>query len=268
MRTVVSDGEVANYRRDGFLVMEEFLSGDELTIWRESVEAAAAARLAEPGARTNAGSGDYYQKVFTQLGGLRRLDEALNGLLCNPELGRLAATLSGADAVRIWLDQALFKPPFGNPTAWHLDTPYWSFKDRGALTVWIALDDATVENGCMWYLPGTHHDARFDAFDIGSNLSAIFDSYPEWRQIESRPAVLPAGGAVWHNGLTAHGAGANMTAKGRRAMTCAFMPDGVIYNGSPDSFVFTDEEAAELVVGQLLNDEEINPLVWSRTNQR
>jgi phytanoyl-CoA hydroxylase len=265
MRTTISQEAIDRYQQDGFVLMPDFLSADELEDWRETVERGIDARLERNDQLSNAGTDDYYEKVFTQVSGLIRIDERMAELLLDPQLGDVAAQLTDVEQMRLWNDQALVKPPWGNPTAWHLDAPYWSFDDRRALTIWIALDDATVENGCLWYLPGTHKSARFDAFELGSNLGGIFDLYPEWRAVDSVPAVLPAGGAVWHNGLVAHGAGANMTARGRRAMTCAYMPDGVTYNGRRDDFVFTEEEAAALKVGDPLADDRINPLVGGGT---
>jgi phytanoyl-CoA hydroxylase len=263
VRATVTEQEVERYRRDGFLLMPGFLDAGELAEWRTVVERGAAARLAAEDGLSNADSDAYYRQVFTQVSGLIRVEPRLAELLLDLRIGDLAAALTGVERMRLWNDQALFKPPWGNPTAWHLDAPYWSFDDRRALTVWVALDDATVENGCLWYLPGTHLSAGFDAVDLGSNLGGIFDRYPQWRELPSVPAVLPAGGAVWHNGLIAHGAGANMTPRGRRAMTCAYMPDGVTYNGKRDEFVFTAEQAAAMRVGQPLADDAVNPLVGS-----
>lgn len=267
MRTTITDEEIERYRRDGFVLMPDFLSTQELEECRAVTERGVAARLERRDELSNAATDDYYQRVFTQVSGLVRVEEHMRDLLLGPGVGDVAAALTGVDRMRLWNDQALFKPPWGNPTAWHLDAPFWSFEDRRALTIWVALDDATVENGCLWYLPGTHRTARFEAFEIGSNLDGIFDTYPEWREIESIPAVLPAGGVVWHNGLIAHGAGANMTAAGRRAMTCAYMPDGVTYNGRRDDFVFTEEEAAAMRVGDALADDAINPLVGSAASE-
>jgi phytanoyl-CoA hydroxylase len=139
--------------------------------------------------------------------------------------------------------------------------PKWSFHDRRALTVWVALDDATVENGCMWYVPGSHKTASFDDIELGPNLGALFDRYPRWRSVVTVPAVLPAGGAVWHNGLTAHAAGANMTAGARDAMTCAYMPADVTYNGFRDDYVLPEDYAAQLSVGDRLDDPYLFPVV-------
>jgi phytanoyl-CoA hydroxylase len=65
---------------------------------------------------------------------------------------------------------------------------------------------------------------------------------------------------VAHNGLTAHGAGANMTPRQRFAMTVAYMPDGATFNGQQD--IYTAEETARLRPGDRLADQSLNPLVY------
>ena len=73
---------------------------------------------------------------------------------------------------------------------------------------------------------------------------------------------MKAGSAGIHNGLMAHAAGPNMTHFPRRAMTCAYMPDGAVFNGIPN--ILTDEQVASLSPGDPLDDESQTPLVWSR----
>ena len=70
----------------------------------------------------------------------------------------------------------------------------------------------------------------------------------------------PAGSIVWHNGLTAHAAGANMTFAPRRAMTCAFMPDGCTFNGKRN--ILREDLFNSLKIGDFLDDEIQNTLVW------
>ena len=65
---------------------------------------------------------------------------------------------------------------------------------------------------------------------------------------------------VFHNGMTAHGAGANMTNKPRRAMTCAYMPDGSTFNGTRN--ILPADYYQLLKVGDILNEDTINPLIW------
>jgi len=265
--------QIASYQENGFLVIEGFLDSDELERWRAITDDAVAKRLeasktaagwgADSNSLTNQGNpDDYYSQVFTQCVKLADTHDGMRELMFDPRLGEMAGKLAGVDGIRIWHDQALIKPPFGNATAWHLDNPYWSFSSRNSLSIWVALDDATRENGCMYYLPGTHKTARYDNANIGVNQRDLFKLYPEWLSIQSVCAACPAGSAVFHNGLTAHGAGANMTAGQRRAMTCAYMPNGERFNGErnvlPQSYVDT------LKVGDVLDNDEHNPLIWSR----
>jgi ectoine hydroxylase-related dioxygenase (phytanoyl-CoA dioxygenase family) len=268
MKTTLSDEQIRSYQDNGFLAVEGFLDEPELQHWRDITEDAVAKRLS--GARgweglnnqTDSAEGDFYAKVFTQCVKLAETHEGVRKMIFDPAIAKMAATLAGVDAIRIWHDQALFKPPYGNPTAWHLDNPYWSFFSKNSISIWVALDDATLSNGCMWYIPGSHRTARFENSNIGVNVGSLFKIYPQWMKIDPVSVPARAGTAVFHNGLTAHGAGANMTNKPRRAMTCAYMPDGSTFNGQPN--VLPKEYREKLTIGDLLNDDAINPLVWSK----
>jgi phytanoyl-CoA hydroxylase len=256
MRTPTPE-QVSDYRRDGFVLVESFLDEQELARWRSGTDAAVRERLAEMGEREDS----YYSRVFTQLQRLADTHAGVSELILDSRLGESAATLAGIAGIRVWHDQALIKPPYGNPTSWHLDDPFWSFSSRDAISIWIALDDATIANGCLWYLPGTHRSARFELTEIGSNFGALFDQYPDWLGIEPVATPCAAGGAVFHNGLVAHAAGANMTPRQRRAMTCAFMPAGSTFNGTQN--ILPDDYVARLEIGDVLDDDAVNPLVWS-----
>ena len=269
MKNQLSEEQIASYRERGFLVIENWLDAEELAQWQTATQEAVDERLAQvrggaKGLLTNSidDPDNYYSQVFLQCLKLLETHDGMRELLLDPRLGELAATLAGIDGIRIWHDQALFKPPFGNPTAWHLDNPYWSFSTRDTLSLWVALDDATLGNGCMWYLPGTHKTATWENAGIGQNMADLFKIYPQWREIAPVACPCPAGSAVFHNGLTAHGAGANMTNKPRRAMTCAYMPDGATFNGTQN--ILPDDDFHSLKIGDVLNDDRINPLVWKR----
>src|SRR6202000_1983940 len=154
------------------------------------------------------------------------------------------------------------KRAWANPTAWHLDSPFWSFSDRNAISIWIALDDATLENGCLFFIPGSHRETTFENKGIGKNMDGIFEVYPQLVKMNSVAAPMKAGSCSFHNGLTIHGANANMTSGFRRAMTCAYMPDGNVYNGQPN--VLPDVYVRDLAVGDLLNNDAQNPLIYHK----
>jgi ectoine hydroxylase-related dioxygenase (phytanoyl-CoA dioxygenase family) len=263
MHTQITEEQIAHYREDGFLVIEGFLDAAELEEWRRCTREAVEERLGSDRLHNQRDPDAFYAQVFTQCLRLADTHEGMRRLMLDPRLGEVAATLAGVDGIRIWHDQALIKPPHGNPTAWHLDVPYWSFDSRDAISIWVALDDATLANGCMYYLPGSHKTARLDNAGIGQNMSDLLKIYPEWLAIDPVPCPCPGGSAVFHNGLTAHGAGANMTRHARRAMTCAYMPDGSTFNGKRN--ILPEAYFNSLTVGDVLDDEVQNPLVWRRS---
>jgi ectoine hydroxylase-related dioxygenase (phytanoyl-CoA dioxygenase family) len=187
MKNELTAEEVAQYQRDGFLVKESFLSPDELGFWREALDEAVAKRNGNklPDRKEVYGKGDdadksYYDNVFDQLINLWQDNEKMKKVMLDERLGKMAAQLAGVDGIRIWHDQALIKRPWANPTSWHLDTPYWSFSDRRALSIWVALDDATYENGCLFFIPGSYQRTTFENPGIGKNMGAIFTTYPEF----------------------------------------------------------------------------------------
>jgi ectoine hydroxylase-related dioxygenase (phytanoyl-CoA dioxygenase family) len=264
MKTRISQQQINAYRENGFVIIKDFLTPEELERWRAAVDTAIGARGKERilGRKEKVDDDAYYNNVFVQRVNLWMDNEPIRNLILDPRIGRMAARLAGVDGVRIWHDQALVKQPWANPTGWHLDNPYWSFHSRDAITIWVALDDATLENGCLWFLPGTHKSATFDNVGIGPNIGDLFKVYPQWREIKAVPAPMKAGSCSFHNALLAHGAGPNFTPGWRRAMTCGFMPDGSTFNGTQN--ILSEEQMARLQVGDRLDDDNQSPLIYHR----
>lgn len=244
-------------------MLDGVLDAAELERWRSETEDAVARRLQVGGRHNQHEQSDpFYREVFTQALHLTRKHAGLRELVYDPSLAELAARLVGADGMRLWHDQALIKEPYANQTSFHRDTPYWSMTTRRTVNFWLALDDATLENGCLWYLPGTHKLGDFTHVEIGTGMGDLFKVYPDWRTLRAVPTPVKAGGLVIHNGMVAHGAGANMTPGRRRAMTIAYFPDGEVYNGRRDTLPEKYYDA--LQPGNRLDDDRYVPLVWSR----
>lgn len=265
MNTSLTPSQIETYRTDGFLSFPGFLDAGEVA----ALKAAVVETVAAMGSRMVSGDGpdlspksEYNSRIFTQRLNLWRLDETVKSFMLHPDLGRMLCDLAGTDGFRVWHDQALIKEPFGNPTSWHLDNPYWSFYSRDAISIWIALEDATPFNGCMSFIPGTHKMATFDNVGIGQNLSGLFKVYPQMAEVDPVAVPMKAGDCSFHNGLTAHGAGANMTRGRRIAMTCAYMPEGSTFNGQQN--ILPDAYFQSLQIGDLLDNDEQNPVVYAR----
>jgi phytanoyl-CoA hydroxylase len=258
MRKSVTAEEVERYRRQGFLAMEGFLDSAEVAFWRASLESAVAAREKDAGLLPLIAQERWPSEYrFRQHMNLWQTDDTMRSLLFDPRIAEIAATLMGADAVRIWYDQSFIKSPWAAPTPLHQDNPYWAFHDEAALTLWLTLDEVDATNGALIYLPGTHLVKRWSQHD-GDGIGDVLDSSPEWADIQPVCVPLPAGSVIWHNGLSVHGSGANMSRAERRALNLAFMPDGARYNGIPNILPDADRYRA----GDPLIDDRVNPIVW------
>jgi phytanoyl-CoA hydroxylase len=271
MNAELTKEQIAFYAENGYLIVEDFLNPAELEKWRAAVAAAIADRngLKMPGKSITINDddginkdADYFNNVFDQLLNLWQTNDQVKAIMLDERIGKMVSELSGADGVRIWHDQALIKRPWANPTSWHLDTPFWSFSDRRAMSMWVALDDATLENGCLFFIPGSHKETTFENPGIGKNMGAVFNFYPQFKKSGSVAATMKAGSCSFHNGLTIHGAHANMTPGYRRAMTCAYMPDGNVFNGEPN--ILPDAYLKSIKPGDLLNNDAQNPLIYKK----
>ena len=262
MKTQLSQEQVDQYDRDGFLHVKEFLSPSETATLKQavldSVNQMGNRKISDQDREAN-DQDTYYGRVFTQRLNLWKINPTVKSFMLAPDLGKMAARLAGVSQLRVWHDQTLIKEPFANPTAWHLDNPYWSFDSYQAISIWIALEDATYENGCMYFIPGTHKMAEIKGPGIGMNMDELFKVYPKMAKIDTVAVPMKAGDCSFHNGLTAHGAGANMTNGRRIAMTCGYMPDGCTFNGKKN--IMPDWYFNSLKVGDLIDNNDLNPLV-------
>jgi len=264
MKTTLTDSQIQQYQNDGFIHIPGFLSPEETATLKGAVveTARSMGKKKIGGDAGNDEEGDgFYDKVFTQRLNLWKINDTVKRFMLNPELGKMACLLEGIEGIRVWHDQTLIKEPFANGTAWHLDDPYWSFCSRHAISIWIALEDATPYNGCMCFIPGSQKLATYDNVGIGQNMGDLFKLYPKMGEIDPVPVPMKAGDCSFHNGLTAHGAGANMTRGRRIAMTCAYMPEGSTFNGIrnilPEAYFKTLKE------GDVLENDGHNPLLYS-----
>jgi ectoine hydroxylase-related dioxygenase (phytanoyl-CoA dioxygenase family) len=271
MRHLLTPQEISSYRQNGFLIVDDFLSAEETEHWKTTIDKAVADREGTKFPHSEVKSGeddginanaDFFGKVFTQIINLWMTDENVKELMFDKRIGKMAADLAEVDGIRIWHDQSLIKQPWANATAWHLDTPFWSFEHREALSIWVALEDVTLQNGCLYFMPGSQNDTGFIEPGIGANMSDVFKDYPNYKNVEPAPSVIKAGSCSFHNGLNIHAAGVNMTPNTRKAMTCAYMPDGCTFNGKQN--VLPDDYFKSLKIGDVLNNEDQNPLIYSK----
>ncbi|MEZ4621489.1 MAG: phytanoyl-CoA dioxygenase family protein [Caldilineaceae bacterium] len=123
-------------------------------------------------------------------------------------------------------DHAILKPPHtAATTPWHQDEAYWDAgKEYNALSIWIPLQAATLENGCMHFVPGTQRQEVLPHHPIGNDPRVIgleVDAVEQWIA-EAVACPIPAGGATIHHARTLHYTGPNCTDEPRRAYILGF----------------------------------------------
>ena len=122
--------------------------------------------------------------------------------------------------------------------AWHQDVTYWGLEPARAITAWIAIDDADVENGCMSVIPGSHRLGVLEhgKSDREGNLLSINQAVPDALVDEERAVSMPlrAGQMSLHDGMLLHGSHPNRSSRRRCGLAARFItPD--VRQVSPNS---------------------------------
>jgi ectoine hydroxylase-related dioxygenase (phytanoyl-CoA dioxygenase family) len=188
-------------------------------------------------------SSDPNAVLFHALGAWR-ISEGFHDSLWNPAFTMAASQIFGNRAVRFWHDQLFYKPArHGGVVAWHQDYSYWTRTvPLQHLTCWIGLDDATIENGCLYYVPKSHRWGLLEKPDLAGDMDGL-DKYLSGEQkalFRPIPIELKKGYATFHHPLMVHGSFANKSPKPRRAFVLNVFADGtksnsdeVLLNGVP-----------------------------------
>jgi len=174
-------------------------------------------------------STDPNRVLFHALGAWR-IKPAFHDILWNPAFTMAASQLLDG-AVRFWHDQLFCKPARdGGVVAWHQDYSYWTRTAPMAhLTCWIGLDDATVDNGCLQYVPKSHRWNLLPVTGLAGDMNAVRQVLTDEQLAAFQPVAveLKAGECAFHHPLLIHGSQENRTERPRRAAVLNVVRDGV-----------------------------------------
>jgi ectoine hydroxylase-related dioxygenase (phytanoyl-CoA dioxygenase family) len=147
----------------------------------------------------------------------------------------LCHDLIGPD-VRLYWDQAVYKKPeYRKYFPWHQDNGYTFIEPQAYLTCWIALTDATIDNGCPWIIPGGHLRGT-----LKHRASEAGYVCREEDGAEATPVSVRAGSIVVFSSLTPHRTGPNLTSSVRKTYILQYAPAGArIAPGTPASIGVT-----------------------------
>lgn len=178
-------------------------------------------------------SGDPNNVLFHALGAWR-VTPGFHDILWNPAFTVPAQQLLEGP-VRFWHDQLFCKPAHhGGVVAWHQDYSYWTrTQPMNHLTCWIGLDESTEENGCLQYIPASHHWKLLPITGLAGDMDAINAVLTPEQREAFKPVAIPLkrGEAAFHHPLLVHGSYENRSDRPRRAVVINAVRDGVCSHG-------------------------------------
>ena len=219
----LDSAQLEQWNTQGFLLLEDVFDAaalramiDEADPWEAKVEAFL--RTREDGRLFIARAGEI---TFTTY--LVTRSPLLRRIAASVPLADWVHDLVGPDA-RLYHDQAVYKKPGADePFPWHQDNGYKFVAPQQYVTFWIALTDATAENGCPWVVPGAHLRGTL-AHELGPLGYVCSETTPA----DAVCVPVRAGSIVVFSSLTPHATGANRTRDVRKAWIVQYAPDGAV----------------------------------------
>jgi ectoine hydroxylase-related dioxygenase (phytanoyl-CoA dioxygenase family) len=260
-----TEAQVQKFKERGFVLGPIIYSDAEADTLRERMlDVLHGKSQAAPEASRNL-PGEGSPQVVHQIVNIWEADELFREHLYNATICALAAQLMGHQVLRVWHDQVQYKPAkVGEPTHWHQDMPYWPvIEPADLISAWTALDDATLANGCMWMVPGSHLWGSHKGGAIGTD-EMTFRPLPDMEQlpkgitIELVPCEVKKGQVVFYHCLTWHGSPANRSDRGRPAIAVHYMPGYTRYEPHGGHFM---DKRVEVKPGEILQGKYF-PTVW------
>lgn len=236
----LSSQQVDQFWKDGALTLKNLLNErevDALNKRAEWVATGAAPHICsshlqvEPKVAQNQTTADSYANSLRKMSHLASADEVFRDHARNPKILDVIESLIGAD-IKLYTDQLFMKPPkIGSRQPCHQDIPCGFHIDPPVMvTCWTAINDSTVENGCLWMVRGSHRHGRMQK----SQWAEFEQKSVEGRLTEEQPVIMKAGGCSFHHGLTLHSSRPNQSSQPRRGYATHYVSARCRYTGTAD----------------------------------
>lgn len=218
------------YHENGYLVVENIINAVELAHYQSIYDDFLNEKINASANRSDLGTdgktGDKKVENITQI---MWPSDFVNGILSmayHQKASEIAKSILGDDMVMDF-DMLIDKAPNTNtPTPWHQDAAYWlALPDTRAISCWLALDKATLDNGCMWYVPKSHlQPVRPHRFATVKGGALVCDC----TENEGIAVEIKAGTCIFHDGKMLHYSRGNSTKSHRRAFIVNFRPEAMV----------------------------------------
>ncbi|MFC5652609.1 phytanoyl-CoA dioxygenase family protein [Paenibacillus solisilvae] len=215
-----TDDSVRQYREKGFVAIEQILNPEEISRSIDTVmeiihDPNTEAKIQFTKPQSELGTPEERELAVRKLYNFVEVNAALCEMAYHPVILSVVERLLGGEA-HLVQNQALLKPPFGGAEKpWHQDMAYHNLTlDKPVVGVWIALDEAALDNGCMHVIPRSHMEGGIPHYAVR-----------DWQICDSNVPVdkdlavpLQPGGVLFFHGLLFHGTPNNLSPKRRRAL--------------------------------------------------
>lgn len=226
---VLTQTQVDQFDSDGYVVVNDIFTSSELRELVEITDVAQAEAAALLAAQPNERIAISELGAITFAGQLASRTPEIHKFVKNTKIMGVCRDLVGPD-VRMYHDQAVYKQiekPRRFP--WHQDNGYLFVEPQHYLTCWIALNDATVENGCPQIVSGLHKKGTLSHYIVPTLGYECFEN----PQTSPKVAEIKAGGAVFFSSLTPHLTGPNCSNNVRKAYIVQYARhDAIVLEGN------------------------------------
>ncbi|BBK41772.1 hypothetical protein STVA_17920 [Allostella vacuolata] len=270
----IGEAETDRFRRDGYLVIERFLTEERIAALRDSFPKLFAGKF-----DTGVYPDEWYWRegmslpdVTRHMANAWKADLNVAKLALSADIGRAAARLAGWPGVRLGQDTIWWKAPRTKPVAHHQDSSFMDFLNPArTITCWVTLDDTHRDAGTLEYVPGSHLwplTPLPEAFHGQDDYRAQMKAAAAKSGITPAEPVfieVPAGSCVFHAGEIWHGSGPNTTGdRMRRSIGVHMIPADAQFSDRHGGYIYRRYQRT----GDPGLDESFFPLLWSDDARR
>lgn len=232
----LSDAELAVYERDGYLVYDRLLEEEEV----DALIGRMLQRVEQPIEGVNIQAEPVVQKgeaqAASKLDSIRKIEKLVEKdslylkLAKHPQILPRIQDILG-ERIRLFRDALMMKPAHhGSAKPYHQDSAYWNIAPMSLCSIWMAMEDATLENGCMRVIPGSHKNGVIEHKHLEDFM--VTDDHIDYAKEVAVP--LHKGGVLFFHSLLLHATSPNTSAFSRRAMVVSYMGAHHTWTGEPE----------------------------------
>ncbi|WNR42978.1 phytanoyl-CoA dioxygenase family protein [Paenibacillus roseipurpureus] len=214
----MKDEQLKQFDEEGFFILEDLFTGEEMDELTSQVDYYVDEHSAKLKQEEQGGVGVSRANEITFTAHLVKKNAYFQQFCAHPKFVEITTAILGGDVSLYW-DQAVYKrPETAKDFPWHQDNGYGLVLSDEYVTCWLAMEDATIENGCIWVKPRTHKDGIIEHQKTPIGWQCYFGEDP------GIPVELKKGSMVVFSSLLFHRSGPNVSDNIRKGYILQYIP--------------------------------------------